>query len=133
MIKDDECLDDLQNGLFIIQKKNGFKFGIDAVLLSDFAKETRSKKTLDLCTGTGIVPLLLSAKTNTPKIFGLEIQEEIAQMAQRSVEHNKLEDRISIECGDLKTAVSIYGRDSFDKITCNPPYKIGRASCRERV
>ena len=72
MIKDDECLDDLQNGLFIIQKKNGFKFGIDAVLLSDFAKETRSKKTLDLCTGTGIVPLLLSAKTNTPKIFGLE-------------------------------------------------------------
>lgn len=81
--KDDECLDDLQNGLFIIQKKNGFKFGIDAVLLSDFAKETRSKKTLDLCTGTGIVPLLLSAKTNTPKIFGLEIQEEIAQMAQQ--------------------------------------------------
>ena len=78
MIKDDECLDDLQNGLFIIQKKNGFKFGIDAVLLSDFAKETRSKKTLDLCTGTGIVPLLLSAKTYTPKIFGLEIQEEIA-------------------------------------------------------
>ena len=54
MIKNDECLDDLQNGLFIIQKKNGFKFGIDAVLLSDFAKETRSKKTLDLCTGTGI-------------------------------------------------------------------------------
>lgn len=69
MIKDDECLDDLQNGLFIIQKKNGFKFGIDAVLLSDFAKETRSKKTLDLCTGTGIVPLLLSAKTNTPENF----------------------------------------------------------------
>ena len=122
MIKNDECLDDLQNGLFIIQKKNGFKFGIDAVLLSDFAKETRSKKTLDLCTGTGIVPLLLSARTNTPKIFGLEIQEDIAQMAQRSVEHNKLEDRISIECGDLKNAVSIYGRDSFDKITCNPPY-----------
>ena len=122
MIKNDECLDDLQNGLFIIQKKNGFKFGIDAVLLSDFAKETRSKKTLDLCTGTGIVPLLLSARTNTPKIFGLEIHEDIAQMAQRSVEHNKLEDRISIECGDLKNAVSIYGRDSFDKITCNPPY-----------
>ena len=82
----------------------------------------KCKKTLDLCTGTGIVPLLLSAKTNTPKIFGLEIQEDIAQMAQRSVEHNKLEDRISIECGDLKSAVSIYGRDSFDKITCNPPY-----------
>ena len=75
MIKDDECLDDLQNGLFIIQKKNGFKFGIDAVLLSDFAKKTRSKKTLDLCTGTGIVPLLLSAKTNTPKIFVLKYRK----------------------------------------------------------
>ena len=121
MIKNDECLDDLQNGLFIIQKKNGFKFGIDAVLLSDFTKETRSKKTLDLCTGTGIVPLLLSAKKNTPKIFGLEIQEDIAQMAQRSVEHNKLDERISIECGDLKNAVSIYGRGSFFKIKSNTP------------
>lgn len=75
MIKNDECLDDLQNGLFIIQKKNGFKFGIDAVLLSDFAKETRSKKTLDLCTGTGIVPLLLSAKTNTPKFSVLKYRK----------------------------------------------------------
>ena len=77
MIKNDECLDDLQNGLFIIQKKNGFKFGIDAVLLSDFAKETRSKKTLDLCTGTGIVPLLLSAKTNTPKFSVLKYRKRL--------------------------------------------------------
>lgn len=69
MIKNDECLDDLQNGLFIIQKKNGFKFGIDAVLLSDFAKETRSKKTLDLCTGTGIVPLLFIRKNKHAENF----------------------------------------------------------------
>ena len=69
MIKNDECLDDLQNGLFIIQKKNGFKFGIDAVLLSDFAKETRSKKTLDLCTGTGIVPCFIRKNKHT-EIFG---------------------------------------------------------------
>lgn len=122
MIKNDECLDDLQCGLFIIQKQNGFKFGIDAVLLSDFAKDISSKKTLDLCTGTGIVPLLLFSKTNTPEIHGLEIQEDIAEMAQRSVEYNKIGERVFIRCGDLKNATEIYGKGVFDKITCNPPY-----------
>lgn len=123
MIYEDECLDDLQaGGLFLIQKKNGFKFGVDAVLLSDFAKDARSKRTLDLCTGTGIVPILLAAKTNTPVICGLEIQPEIADMAKRSVEYNKLSDRISLKCGDLKNACEIYGKGVFDKITCNPPY-----------
>lgn len=122
MIRNDECLDDLQNGLFIIQKQNGFKFGIDAVLLSDFAKDARSKNTLDLCTGTGIVPLLLSAKTNTKNICGIEIQEDIAGMAQRSVAYNHLEERVHIIQGDLKNAADIYGRACFDKITCNPPY-----------
>ncbi len=122
MIKNDEILDDLQNGLFIIQKQNGFKFGIDAVLLSDFAKDISSKKTLDLCTGTGIIPLLLSVKTKTPEIHGLEIQEDIAEMAQRSVEYNKIGDRVTIKCGDLKNAAEIYSKGVFDKITCNPPY-----------
>lgn len=123
MIYEDECLDDLQaGGLFLIQKKNGFKFGVDAVLLSDFAKDARSKSTLDLCTGTGIVPILLAAKTNTPVICGLEIQPEIADMAKRSVEYNKLSDRISVKCADLKNACEIYGKGVFDKITCNPPY-----------
>ena len=122
MLFEDEILDDLQNGLMIIQKKNGFKFGIDAVLLSDFAKNTLSKRTLDLCTGTGIIPLLLSVKTKTPHICGIEIQEEMADVAKRSVKYNKLEDRIEIIRGDLKNAFSIYGKCSFDKITCNPPY-----------
>ncbi len=122
MIFEDEILDDLQNGLMIIQKKNGFKFGIDAVLLSDFAKNSTSKRTLDLCTGTGIIPLLLSAKTTTPQICGIEIQEDMADMAKRSVLYNKLDDRVEITTGDLKNAVSMYGKSSFDKITCNPPY-----------
>lgn len=121
-IKDNEILDDLQNGLFVIQKQNGFKFGIDAVLLSDFAKEKKSARTLDLCTGTGIVPLLLSAKTNTADICGLEIQHDIAEMAQRSVEYNNLGGRVHITEGDLKNACEIYGKAVFDKITCNPPY-----------
>jgi tRNA1(Val) A37 N6-methylase TrmN6 len=127
MIRDDECLDDLQNGFFLIQKKSGFKFGVDAILLADFAKDAPSKMTLDLCTGTGIVPILLSAKTKTPKICGLEIQSEIAEMAARSVKHNKLTERVFIECGDLKNASEIYGKNVFDKITCNPPYMKGGA------
>lgn len=123
MILNDECLDDLQlNGLFIIQKQNGFKFGVDAVLLSDFAKDARSKSTLDLCTGTGIVPILLAGKTQTPKICGLEIQPDIAEMAQRSVDYNNLNGRVEIKCGDLKDAAKLYTKGSFDKITCNPPY-----------
>ena len=123
MIKNDEILDDLQlQGLHIIQKKSGFKFGIDAVLLSDFAKDASSKATLDLCTGTGIIPVLLSGKTKTPRICGLEIQEEIADMAKRSVEYNKIENRVEILQGDLKNAAEIYGKGTFDKITCNPPY-----------
>lgn len=122
MIKNGECLDDLQNGLFIIQKQNGFKFGIDAVLLADFAKDARSERTLDLCAGTGIVPLLLCAKTDTGEIHGLEIQEDIAEMASRSAEYNGLSGRVFIKRGDLNDAPQIYGRGSFDKITCNPPY-----------
>ena len=118
MILEDEQLDDLQlNNLFLIQKRNGFKFGIDAVLLSDFAKNTRSKRTLDLCTGTGVVPILMSAKTNTPEFHAVEIQPVIVEMAKRSVEYNGLGGRIKIICDDLKNAVNIYGKASFDKIT----------------
>ena len=106
----------------LIQKQNGFKFGIDAVLLVDFAKTARSERTLDLCTGTGIVAMLLSAKTKTPVIDALEIQEEICEMAKRSVSYNKLEGRIHITQGDLKDAANIYGKAMFDKITVNPPY-----------
>ena len=122
-ILSDEAVDDLQlNGLRIIQKKQGFRFGVDAVLLSDFAAQTKSKSTLDLCTGNGIIPILLSAKCDTQKICGLEIQADICDMAKRSVELNGLSPRVEITQGDLKNASEIYGRGSFDKITCNPPY-----------
>lgn len=128
MIHEDECIDDLQlNGLMLIQKKDGFKFGIDAVILADFAKNAKSARTLDLCTGTGVVPVLLSAKTETADICALEIQPEICSMAKRTVEYNGLGERIHITEGDLKNAVQIYGKSSFDKITCNPPYIKGGA------
>ena len=122
-ILNDESVDDLQlDGLQIIQKKQGFRFGVDAVLLSDFAAQTKSKATLDLCTGNGIVPILLSAKCGAPRICGLEIQADICDMAKRSVELNNLGERVEITQGDLKNAAAIYGKGSFDKITCNPPY-----------
>lgn len=119
----DEQIDDLQiNGLKIIQKKKGFKFGTDAVLLSDFAKDISSQNTLDLCTGTGIVAFLLHAKTKTKTFYGIEVQKEIADMAKRSVNLNGLDGDISIICDDLKNAVKIFGKRKFDLITCNPPY-----------
>ena len=133
MLKSNESIDDLQiSGLKIIQNTKGFRFGTDAVILADFSKNIRSGETLDLCTGSGIIPLLLYAKTNTPHFCGIEIQEEIADMAKRSVEMNNLNDKIDICCGDLKNSISIYGKRRFDLITCNPPYmKAGSAILNE--
>lgn len=121
--KADESLEDLQcGGLKILQKKDGFRFGADAVLLADFAKGIKSARTLDLCTGSGIIPLLLSHKSSAERIDGIEIQQNICDMASRSVALNSLEKKISITCGDLKNAAGIYPKRSFDLITCNPPY-----------
>lgn len=123
ILLDNEALDDLQiNNLYIIQKKDGFKFGTDAVLLSDFAKNAKTDKILDLCTGSGIIPLLLSAKTSASEIHGIEIQEDIANMAVRSVNYNGLSDRIFIQAGDLKNIKSCFEAHSFDTVTINPPY-----------
>lgn len=123
LIKDNETLEDLQiSGLQIIQKKDGFRFGIDAVLLSDFAKDFRAEEMLDMCSGSGVIPVLLSAKTKIPKIFGLEIQDEVYDGAKRTVELNNLSGRVFIDKGDIKEANKIYGKRRFDLITCNPPY-----------
>ena len=122
-LKEDERLDDLQrNGLSIIQKQSGFCFGMDAVLLSGFAAVRQGENVLDLGTGTGIIPLLLSAKTEGRAFTGLEIQQEIAEMAARSIILNHLQNRITIVHGDIKEASRIFGTASFDVITVNPPY-----------
>ena len=126
ILKDKERLDDLQlSGLKIIQNPEKFCFGMDAVLLSGFVRTRRGDVLLDMGTGTGILPLLLSAKTECAHLTGLEIQEESADMARRSVALNHLEERISIVTGDIKEAGGIFAPASFDCITCNPPYMIG--------
>jgi len=122
-LKENERLDDLQrNGLQIIQKTDGFCFGMDAVLLSGFAAVKPGERVLDLGTGTGIIPLLLSAKTEGEHFSALEIQDEIARMAERSVKLNHLENKIEIVHGDIKEASRIFGAASFDVVTTNPPY-----------
>ena len=146
MINPHERVDDLQCGVdgknfHIIQDPDNFCFGIDAVCLANFAaggtgllggtgpsgggggvRIKKGDKVLDLCTGTGIVPILLCAKTNAGHITGLEIQPQMAEMAERSVEMNGLCERIQIDCGDLKDGASIYPANHFDVITVNPPY-----------
>lgn len=122
-----ERIDDLQrNGYQIIQNSQGFCFGMDAVLLSGFASVRRGETVLDLGTGTGIIPLLLEAKTEGSHFTGLEIQRESADMAYRSVCLNDLTEKISIVEGDLKEAVSMFGKASFDVVTSNPPYMTGK-------
>ena len=120
-----ERFDDLErNGYKIIQNPEKFCFGMDAVLLSGFAQAGEGTKVLDLGTGTGIIPILMAAKTGAGHITGLEIQEESADMARRSVAYNNLQDRIDIVTGDIKDASVIFGASSFDVITTNPPYMI---------
>lgn len=122
-IKDGERIDELERkGYKIIQDKNRFCFGMDAVLLSGFAEVREGEKVLDLGTGTGIIPLLLEAKTEGKHFTGLEIQEESADMAGRSVLLNDLQDKIDIVKGDIKEASNIFGGATFDIVTCNPPY-----------
>ena len=126
-LKENERLDELQrNGYFIIQNPEKFCFGMDAVLLSGFAKAKKGDKVLDMGTGTGIIPILMEAKTEAEHLTGLEIQPESADMARRSVAINGLSEKIAIVDGDIKEAGNIFAPASFDVITCNPPYMIAQ-------
>jgi tRNA1Val (adenine37-N6)-methyltransferase len=123
LIHNDETVDDLQyKGLQLIQKKDGFRFGVDAVLLAAFADIRKGAEVLDLGTGTAIIPILLAGKTQARRITGLEIQPEMAEMAKRSVLLNHLEDRIDIVQGDIKSCPEQWKASGFDAVLSNPPY-----------
>lgn len=124
-LKDNERYDELnRNGYEIIQNPEKFCFGMDAVLLSGFVRVKKDETVLDLGTGTGIIPILLEARTEGKHFTGLEIQKESVDMAGRSVLHNHLQEKIDIVCGDIKEAGDIFDAASFDVVTTNPPYMI---------
>lgn len=122
-IHDSEIVDELNDrGYKIIQNTDGFKFGLDSILLTAFAIIKKHDRVLDLGTGSGIIPILLEAKTQGEHFTGLEIQEEVADMARRSVELNGLVDKIDILTGDIKMAAEYFPGRKMDVVTSNPPY-----------
>ena len=127
LLHEGERLDELnRNNLMIIQDPSRFCFGMDAVLLSGFAKVKAGEKAIDLGTGNGIIPILLSAKTEGEHFTGLEIQPENVDIASRSVKYNRLEVKIDIVEGDIVKASGQFGKSVFDVVTSNPPYMIGQ-------
>jgi len=124
-LKENERIDDLEfKGYKIIQNSDGFCFGIDSILLSDFAKKIKKgSKVIDLGTGTGILPILLCGKTELEKIVGIEVQAEVCEMAQRSVELNSLQNKITLINENILNLENIYENGSFDVVVTNPPYK----------
>lgn len=120
---DDERIDSLEiKDYKIIQKTKGFCFGMDAVLLSDFANVKKGGKSLDLCSGTGVIPILMEAKGKGELFKTLEIQKIYAQLIERNIKLNKLENKFETICGDLKEWKKYFKPNEFDTVTCNPPY-----------
>ena len=124
-LKENERIDDLEyKGLKIIQNKDGFCFGVDSVLLSDYAKKIKKNaRVIDIGTGTGIISLLLCKKTNLSKIYGIEIQEDVAEMATRSIRLNNLEDKFEVINTNIKDIFDVLEPHKYDVVVTNPPYK----------
>ena len=124
----DESIDDLQlNGLQLIQKEQGFRFGVDAVLLSHFANVKKKHRVIDLCTGTGIVSFLVYGRYKPQEVIGLEIQDDMVEMANRSSKLNDTSDIVKFVQGDLKDKALLDSLGRFDVVTVNPPYKLNNA------
>ena len=123
ILKEKERIDDLQRGgLRVIQRADAFRFGTDAVLLSDFAAVRPHERVCDLGTGTGIIPLLLYGRRSDITVDAVEIQEDMAEMAARSMQLNDLNDQIRVHAGDLRCIRELLPHAKYDLVTCNPPY-----------
>ncbi len=124
-LKENERIDDLEyKGLKLIQNKEGFCFGVDSVLLSDYAKNIKkNSKVIDIGTGTGIISILLCEKTKLSKIYGIEIQEDVAEMASRSSKLNNLQDKFEVINKNIKDIFEVLEPHKYDVVVTNPPYK----------
>ena len=129
--REDETLEDLQlGGLVLLQKKNGFRFGMDSVLLADFAGIRKNDVVADFGTGSGVLPLLLAGREKGKRFIAFEIQKEMAEMAERTMKLNGLSDRVTIVNRDAVDACAEMERCSVDAVICNPPYGKAGASLR---
>ncbi len=136
LLYEGETLEDIGDEFYIIQGQEEFRFGTDAVKLADFTIVKSGDRIMDLCTGTGIVPMLLCKKDQSVSAVGLEIQSQMADMATRTVKLNDLTDRISIINGDVRRIRELFPAESFQVVTCNPPYmkpNTGKTNERESV
>jgi tRNA1Val (adenine37-N6)-methyltransferase len=124
-ISENESIDDLQlKGIKLIQKKENFRFGVDAVLLANYTVVRNGENVIDLCSGTGIVPFILVGKTNAKHITGIEIMDDMVEMANRSVKYNEMNDKIEFIQRDLKDVSFLKTLEKADIVTVNPPYKL---------
>lgn len=124
LVHADETVDDLRaGGLRIIQGRDGYRFSLDPVLLSAFARVPEAARVLDLGTGCGVIPLLLARQVPSAEVVGLELQAQLADRARRSVLLNGLADRVRIVEGDLRDASTLFAPESFDLVTANPPFR----------
>ena len=124
LLHPNETIEELGDGYRIIQDKTRFCYGTDAAVLARFAVAKPKERVMDLCTGTGIIPILMCKTSRCNDFTALEIQEEMCHIANRSVALNHLEDRLKIICGDLKKVKELFPSGYFDVVTCNPPYMI---------
>ncbi len=123
-LREDETLDKLLSGkLKIIQKKKGYRFSLDALLLTDFIRISPGDEIIDLGTGSGVIPLILAKRSKAKRVIGVEIQRELAEMALRNVQLNNLEDKIAILHRDLRKLPGELPAGSFDLVLSNPPYR----------
>lgn len=123
VLSDRERIDDIGfSGYRLIQNTEWFKYGVDAVIISDFAKLKKNARVADLGTGTGVIPLILMHKYSPEKVFGVEVQKEVAKTAERTVRLNGLEEKIEIINANVKEASEIIGKYSLDAVVTNPPY-----------
>ncbi len=134
-LRENETLDDLEyNGLKLIQNKHGYKFSTDSVLLANFGKAKRNDVYVDLCSGSSVVAILFLCKNNIQKGFAVEIQHQLAEMAERSIKINGLDDKLKVINDDLANAVRVFGSESVDVITVNPPYnEVGETSNSDEI